>query len=179
MMRLKFSLGLAPALWALGALAWAEASPPSYYEADPSRAGAEVRGAGPLPYSSRYAPAASGAVLLRDATVLLGDGGRLDEGDVLFDAGRIVAVGAELAAPPEAEVIDAAGRWVTPGLIDVHSHLGDYPSPGVEAHSDGNEATAPVTARVWAEHSVWPQDPQFPLALMGGITTLQLSLIHI
>jgi imidazolonepropionase-like amidohydrolase len=39
-------------------------------------------------------------------------------------------------------VIEAAGKWVTPGIIDVHSHLGNYPSPGVEAHQDGNEVTA-------------------------------------
>ncbi|MGD1989314.1 MAG: amidohydrolase [Pseudomonadales bacterium] len=160
-------------LWALTAAA--ELAPGrAYYEADPSRVGVEVLGEGPLPYSSRYAPAPSGAVLIENATVLLGDGTHFVNGDVLFDAGRIVAVGRDLAAPAEASVVDGTGRWVTPGIIDVHSHLGDYPSPGVEAHSDGNEATAPVTARVWAEHSVWPQDPQFPLALMGGVTTLQI-----
>jgi imidazolonepropionase-like amidohydrolase len=57
--------------------------------------------------------------------------------------------------------IDATGKFVTPGIIDIHSHLGDYPSPGVEAHSDGNEMTNPTTPNVWAEHSVWPQDPGF------------------
>jgi imidazolonepropionase-like amidohydrolase len=51
-------------------------------------------------------------------------------------------------------VIDAAGRWVTPGLIDTHPHLGVYASPGVDAHSDGNEMTSPVTANVWAEHAI-------------------------
>ena len=56
----------------------------------------------------------------------------------------------------------------------MHSHLGVYPSPGVDAHSDGNEATAPVTAEVWAEHSVWPQDPGFGRALAGGITAMQI-----
>jgi imidazolonepropionase-like amidohydrolase len=56
----------------------------------------------------------------------------------------------------------------------VHSHLGVYSAPGVEAASDGNEATRPVTAYVWAEHSVWPQDPQFPRNLAGGVTTLQV-----
>ena len=74
----------------------------------------------------------------------------------------------------DAEVIDAEGRWVTPGLIDVHSHLGVYASPGIKAHSDGNEATAPVTAQVWAEHSVWPQDPGFNRAREGGVTALQV-----
>ena len=66
------------------------------------------------------------------------------------------------------------GKWVTPGLIDVHSHLGVYPSPGVKAHSDGNEMTAPVTANVWAEHSIWAQDPGFHTALAGGVTSLQI-----
>jgi imidazolonepropionase-like amidohydrolase len=60
-------------------------------------------------------------------------------------------------------------------VIDVHSHLGNYPSPGVEAHSDGNEVTSPVRPEVWAEHSVWPQDPGFSRALVnGGVTTLQI-----
>jgi imidazolonepropionase-like amidohydrolase len=63
---------------------------------------------------------------------------------------------------------------VTPGLIDVHSHLGVYPSPGASAHSDGNEATAPTTPNVWAEHSVWPQDPGFATALAGGVTSMQV-----
>jgi imidazolonepropionase-like amidohydrolase len=63
---------------------------------------------------------------------------------------------------------------VTPGVIDAHSHLGVYPAPGVQAHQDGNESTDPVTANVWAEHSVWPQDPQFVLAMAGGVTTQQI-----
>jgi imidazolonepropionase-like amidohydrolase len=70
--------------------------------------------------------------------------------------------------------IDASGRWITPGLIDVHSHLGVYASPGVKAHSDGNEMTSPTTPNVWAEHSLWPQDPGFGRALAGGITSLQI-----
>ena len=83
-------------------------------------------------------------------------------------------MGRDLAAPDGAIVIDGTGKWVTPGIIDVHSHLGDYPSPAVTAHSDGNEPTAPVTAEVWVEHSVWPQDPGFARALAGGVTALQV-----
>jgi imidazolonepropionase-like amidohydrolase len=60
-------------------------------------------------------------------------------------------------------------------VIDIHSHLGDYPSPAVAANEDGNEATDPTTPEVWAEHSVWPQDPGFTRALAnGGVTTLQI-----
>jgi len=126
------------------------------------------------PYPSTYRAPKSPPILIRSATVLTGTGTRLDAADLLIVDGRISAIGAGLAAPAGAMVIEAGGRWVTPGLIDVHSHLGVYPSPGVEAHDDGNESTGPVTANVWAEHSVWPQDPGFAAALAGGITTLQI-----
>jgi imidazolonepropionase-like amidohydrolase len=131
--------------------------------------------AGRAPYSSTYAaPVQAAPVLIRNATVLTGTGTRIDGGDVLFQNGHVAAVGRSLTAPAGAIVIDAAGRWVTPGLIDVHSHLGVYPSPGLRAHSDGNEATDPVTAGVWAEHSIWPQDPGFQRALEGGVTSMQI-----
>ena len=83
--------------------------------------------------------------------------------------------GPDLAVPEGYQRIDAAGKFVTPGIIDIHSHLGVYPSPSVEANSDGNEATAPTTAEVWAEHAVWPQDPGFSRAMAnGGITSLEI-----
>jgi len=126
------------------------------------------------PYPSTYQPIAAGPVLLRNATVLTGTGERLDGADVLMEAGRLVAVGTGLQAPANVTRVDASGKWVTPGIIDVHSHLGVYASPGVSAHSDGNEATAPVTANVWAEHSVWPQDAGFHAALAGGVTSLMV-----
>ena len=126
------------------------------------------------PYPSTYQPLPSGPVLIVGATILTGDGARIENGNLLMAEGRIAGIGSDLSANgPEVEIVDAAGRWVTPGLIDVHSHLGVYPSPGIAAHSDGNEATSPVTAEVWAEHSVWPQDPGFGRALAGGVTALQ------
>ena len=126
------------------------------------------------PFSSTYKAAASPITLIRNATVLTGTGTRIDGGDVLIEGGRIKAVGASLPAPEGAVVVDASGRWVTPGLIDIHSHLGVYASPGTKAADDGNEATDPVTSNVWAEHSVWPQDPGFEAALEGGVTSLQI-----
>ena len=126
------------------------------------------------PYPSTYRPIASAPVLITGATVLTGTGTRLDGADVLMRDGKIVAIGTSLDVPADAIRVDGSGKWVTPGLIDVHSHLGVYASPGVSAQGDGNEATAPVTANVWAEHSVWPQDPGFLTAMAGGITSLQV-----
>lgn len=128
----------------------------------------------PSPYPSTYRVPSSSPTLIRGATVLTGTGARLETTDLLLSEGRIAAIGAGLTAPTNARVIEARGKWVTPGLIDVHSHLGVYPSPGVSGNSDGNEATAPSTAQVWAEHSIWPQDPGFETALEGGITTLHV-----
>ena len=132
-----------------------------------------VDGDGRAPYSSRYKALPSEATILQGATVLTGTGERLDNADVVMDGGRIIAVGTGLDAG-SMTVVDASGMWITPGVIDVHSHLGVYASPRVNAHSDGNEATAPNTAEVWAEHSVWPQDPGFVTALAGGVTSLQI-----
>ncbi|MGB1438249.1 MAG: amidohydrolase [Luminiphilus sp.] len=126
------------------------------------------------PFPSTYQPLPSSATLITNATILTGDGQRLDEAQLYIENGKISSIGAPEAPAEDITIIDAGGGWVTPGIIDVHSHLGVYPSPGVSAHSDGNEATAPVTAEVWAEHSVWPQDPGFSRALAGGVTTMQI-----
>jgi imidazolonepropionase-like amidohydrolase len=128
------------------------------------------------PYPSTYRAYPGAPTAITGATVYDGEGGRIDNGTVVLVDGRIQAIGgADTPIPEGATRIDGAGRWVTPGVIDVHSHLGNYPSPGVEAHSDGNEVTSPVRPEVWAEHSVWPQDPGFARALAnGGVTTLQV-----
>ena len=126
------------------------------------------------PYPSTYSVPANVPTLIQHATVLTGTGSRLDDTDVLIVDGKIQSVGTNLQAPPQSRTINGTGRWVTPGLIDIHSHLGVYPSPAIDANSDGNEATSPATPNVWAEHSVWPQDPGFRTALAGGITTMQI-----
>jgi len=125
------------------------------------------------PFASRYEPLASNTTLLKGATILTGTGERLDNSDVLLRDGKIAALGGDIDAG-DATVIDASAMWITPGVIDVHSHLGVYATPHVPAHSDGNEMSMPVTAEVWAEHAVWPQDPGFVTAMAGGITTLQI-----
>ncbi len=132
--------------------------------------------AGDPVFASTYKPFPNIATALKGATVYDGKGGKIENGTVFFSGGKIVAVGGpDTPIPADIAVFDGTGKFVTPGIIDIHSHLGDYPSPGVDAHSDGNEATSPTTPEVWAEHSVWPQDPGFSRALAnGGVTALQI-----
>jgi imidazolonepropionase-like amidohydrolase len=125
-------------------------------------------------YPSTYQRHANPPVVIRNATIMTATGQEIQGGSILFREGRIVAVGATVDAPADAVVVDGTGKWVTPGVIDTHSHLGVYAAPSTSAESDGNEATNPVTAEVWAEHSVWPQDPQIPLAIAGGVTTIEV-----
>ena len=125
-------------------------------------------------FESTYEPNDSGDVFIEDARILTGTGKEILKGSILISSNEIKAIGESLSKPPGVKVINANGKWVTPGIIDIHSHMGVYPAPGLRSSSDGNEATSPVTAHVWAEHSVWTQDPQMPLALKGGITTFHV-----
>lgn len=130
----------------------------------------------PDPYPSTYKPYPSTPTAIRGATIYDGEGGRIERGVVFLSGGKVTAIGgSDTAIPDGTTIIDGSGKFVTPGIIDIHSHLGDYPSPAVEAHQDGNEATNPVRPEVWAEHSIWPQDPGFSRALVnGGVTALEV-----
>jgi imidazolonepropionase-like amidohydrolase len=111
---------------------------------------------------------------ITNATVVTVDGPVLPEATVVVEDGRIAAVGPGLAVPAGAEVVDAGGGWLTPGLIDLHSHMGVYPWPALKAHGDGNEMTHPVTPQVWAGDSVRVMDPAFSRARAGGVTTIHV-----
>src|SRR3989441_842045 len=124
-------------------------------------------------YPSTYHRHPNPPVLIKNATIMTAAGQEIANGSILLRDGRIAAVGTGVEPPADAMVVDGTGKFVTPGIIDDHSHLGVYAAPATDAESDGNEATNPVTAEVWAEHSFWPQDPQIPLAIAGGITTIQ------
>nr|WP_298931941.1 amidohydrolase [uncultured Erythrobacter sp.] len=140
---------------------------------DAPRFAAKTESEGPFPSTYSAYPGAPTALV--GATVYDGAGNRIEGGTVLFRGGKVEAVGGSDLSTEGYTVLDGTGKFVTPGIIDIHSHLGDYPSPGVQAHNDGNEATSPTTPDVWAEHSVWPQDPGFSRAMAnGGITSLQI-----
>lgn len=126
------------------------------------------------PFPTTYQVIDSPAVVITNVTILDGIGNKIEDGEILLKDGKIEDLGNSVSVPRNAIEIDGEGKWVTPGIIDNHSHLGVYPSPGTHSHSDGNEMTGPVTAEVWAEHSIWPQDPGFQRALAGGVTSLQI-----
>ncbi len=113
-------------------------------------------------------------VLIQHATVMTASGQRYQPGFVLLDEGEIRAVGdGDGPTPPAGTVVvDGHGKFVTPGIIDPHSHMGVDPVPETEAHDDVNELTDPVTAGLRVEHSFWPQDAAIERAVAGGVTTI-------
>ncbi len=158
--RLRAAILAALLVVSAGFVAHAAVSPPAEFPPDA--------------FPSTYQPLPAQTTLIEHATIYTGTGERIDDGAVLLRDGKVAAIGKQVNVPAGALVIDAKGKFVTPGLIDVHSHLGVYPSPSVAATGQGNEMTNPNTAQVMAEHSVWPQDPGFNTARAGGVTTLEI-----
>ena len=114
-------------------------------------------------------------VVIRGATLWLATGKTIPRGSVVLDKGKIAAVvEGDFAAPEGAVIVDGTGKFVTPGLIDTHSHLGVYPMPGAAAHEDGNEMVGPVTPHAQVADAFWPQDPGIQRAVAGGVTAMQV-----
>lgn len=100
--------------------------------------------------------------------------GTIENGVVIIDGAKIVAVGADLAIPEDAQVIDSAGCHVYPGLVDAHTHHGVYAEETGPEGADGNEMTDPVTPQVRALDSLNWFDPGFDDALANGVTAAQV-----
>ncbi len=118
------------------------------------------------PYPSTYQAWPTQLTAIINAHILIGNGGEIESGTLIMDGGKIIAVGENINIPEGAMLIDANGKWLTPGIIDMHSHMGIWTD-------GGNEVKSPNTAEVWGEHSIWPQTPNFPAALAAGVTTQQ------
>lgn len=111
-------------------------------------------------------------IAVKNAKLLTITQGVIESGTILLDGGKIVALGTDVVIPADALVIDGTGKWVTPGLIDAHSHIGLFGEPSIEATADGNEKTGPVQSYLRGMDSLNPQDPAFPQVVAAGVTTV-------
>ncbi len=102
-------------------------------------------------------------VVIKNATVMTVTHGNISHGSVYIKDGKIVAVGATVNAPASAKVIDAGGKYLTPGIVDSHSHIA--------LDDDVNEATSPITPQMMMIDAFDYQDKAIYRALAGGVTT--------
>ena len=109
------------------------------------------------------APAAHNEVLIKNAVVMTVTHGNINNGSVYVKDGKIMAVGASVTAPSSATVIDAGGKYLTPGIIDSHSHIA--------LDDDVNEATSPVTPQMMMIDAFDYRDKAIYRTLAGGVTT--------
>jgi imidazolonepropionase-like amidohydrolase len=116
------------------------------------------------------------STVITGARIVPVTGDPIDGGTILVDAGKIVAVGGpELGVPAGADVVDAAGKWVLPGFIDAHTHLGLHEEAEGWAGNDTNEMTRPVTAYVRALDAINPAEQGFRDAIGGGVLSVNIN----
>jgi imidazolonepropionase-like amidohydrolase len=115
-------------------------------------------------------------VVFRGARLLTAAGDPIDNGVLVIHKGKIVVAGPaeKVEIPRDAEVHDAKGKVIIPGLVDTHSHVGIWPKPHVPAHNDGNEGSGPVQTGLRAMDSISPSDPGIRMAVAGGVTTANI-----
>jgi len=103
-------------------------------------------------------------VLIQNATILTVTNG-IVKGSILLQDGKIAAIGDKVLAPPGAKIIDGAGKYVMPGIIDCHSHI------MAEAI---NEGSVSVSSMVGIDDVLNPEDIAIYRALAGGVTTANI-----
>ncbi|KAJ7164026.1 carbohydrate esterase family 9 protein [Mycena crocata] len=117
--------------------------------------------------------------LIQNARMWTGgeNGTEIFSGDILIDKGLIKGVGhfgsAQLLQKygPELVVIDVKNAWVTPGIVDIHSHMGDYSSPALTGASDGNSDKSTILPWLRSLDGLNTHDDSYPLSIAGGVTT--------
>ncbi len=107
--------------------------------------------------------------------ILTANGPEIAGGVILIDAGKIVAVGRDVPVPEGAQVIEARGKVVTPGLIDAHTHLGLSEQGVGPAGDDTNESVEPVTPHLRAIDAINPEDIAFEDARQAGVTASEIK----
>lgn len=111
-------------------------------------------------------------IAIKGGKVVTITNGVIENGTVLVENGKIKAVGANIDIPEGYKVVDASGKWVTPGLIDAHSHLSLFGEPYLPATMDGNEMTNPITAQIRGIDALNPFDPAIKTVREAGVTTV-------
>ncbi len=118
-------------------------------------------------------PKGNGRIFLYGATLLTVANGRIENGALLIEGGKIRAVGADVTAPDDAERLDAGGLVVTPGLVDAHCHIGSAPEGFPMDTEDTNDMVDPVAPQLRILDAIYPDDTAFGDALAGGVTCVQ------
>ena len=112
-------------------------------------------------------------LVIKGGKVVTVTGETINNGVVAVDKGKIVFVGKEFDAPSDAKVINARGKWVTPGLIDAHTHISNFNDlKDMNSQIDGNETSDPITPHVRAIDAVYPFENGITLARAAGFTTV-------
>ena len=119
---------------------------------------------------------AGNSIAITGGRVVPIEGDPIDDGTVLVADGKIAAVsGPGFQPPPGTDVVDAVGKWVLPGFIDAHAHLGVYEEGEGWAGTDSNELTGPVQAHVRALDAINPADQGFRDAIAGGVLAVNVN----
>jgi imidazolonepropionase-like amidohydrolase len=111
-------------------------------------------------------PSMAQDLVLKGGTVLTITGETIQNGTVVIQKGRITAVGKDVVIPSNIRVLDVAGKFVMPGLVDSHTHI-------AFDGEDTNEATDPVTSQVWMKDVLVPDHETIRTTLAGGVTTVK------
>jgi imidazolonepropionase-like amidohydrolase len=117
----------------------------------------------------------TGTVAITGGRVVPVDGDLIENGTVVITDAKITAVGADVAIPAGSTVVDATGKWVLPGFMDAHAHVGVHEEGEGTAGNDTNEMTDPNGARMRALDGINPADIGFQDALAGGVTSLVIK----
>jgi imidazolonepropionase-like amidohydrolase len=120
-------------------------------------------------------PASGGDIAIIGGRVIPVVGEVIEGGTVVIRNGTIAAVGRDIAVPEGVRTVDATGKWVLPGFVEAHGHVGVHEEGNGWAGQDTNELTDPVGARFRALDAINPADEGFRDALAGGVTSVVIK----
>jgi imidazolonepropionase-like amidohydrolase len=122
------------------------------------------------------APLSAQTVAITGGRVVIGDGSEpIEDGTVVLRDGRVAAAGANVAVPPGATIVDARGKWVTPGIVAGFSRIGLLEVDAVDATNDTQAATSPFSAAIDVAPAINPQASSIAISRAAGVTRAVVS----